>query len=168
MRRSNAPPAAVVFLIRARRTTQFSALFPPRNARRRSPLNGPRPRRSPERPPEDRDRPRRDVIHKKSSTGLVVGLVVGGLVLALLFGMGLGGYVYWSSKKRAAAEPEWVTFTPPDSRFTISMPGVPVATPHERANGGRRAEIHVPQQQDGKRFSPSHGSGTSPENLRTI
>jgi WD40 repeat protein len=91
-------------------------------------------RRDSDRSSRERERPRRDPIKKKSSSGLVIGLLVGGVVLVALFCTALGGYIY-SSRKHAThdahAKPaaEWKTFTAPDGRFSIDMPGTPVQRP---------------------------------------
>jgi hypothetical protein len=81
----------------------------------------------------DRDSPLNDrtwsvPIRKQTSTALIIALVVGGVGLILIGGAVLAGILYWDHT-RIKPEAEWVTFTPPDDRCTIQMPGTPVMKP---------------------------------------
>ncbi len=66
----------------------------------------------------------RSSVRKKSSVGLIVGLVAAGVAVVGLLCAGVGGIVYWS-RNRTIAESEWQTFTPPDGSFSLQMPGTP-------------------------------------------
>jgi len=69
--------------------------------------------------PLRKKRPKR----KKSSAGLIVGLVAGGAVLLLLV-MGAGGGVLWYLlRNKTIPQSEWQTFSPPNSGCTVLMPG---------------------------------------------
>jgi WD40 repeat protein len=88
--------------------------------------------------PPDRERPGRNPIRKRLSSGWLIVLAGGGVLLVALFCTALGGYVYWSRKHDATAKPapEWKTFTAPDGSFSIEMPGTPVRTPMNDGSGG--------------------------------
>lgn len=78
-----------------------------------------------------RDKPRRKKrpIRKSSSSGLVIGLVVGGVVLFLLV-LGIGGAVLWVVLRvKTIPESAWQTFSPKDGDCTVSMPGMPTTQP---------------------------------------
>src|SRR5262249_3363101 len=69
-----------------------------------------------------RKRPR-----KKSSLGLVIGLIGGGVfLLALIVCGGVGTLLYFVLNK-TIPETAWQTFSPPNSDCTILMPGTPVS-----------------------------------------
>jgi hypothetical protein len=71
--------------------------------------------------PLRKKRPKR----KKSSAGLIIGLVAGGAVLLLLV-LGAGGGVLWYFlRNKTIPQSEWQTFSPPNSGCTILMPGAP-------------------------------------------
>lgn len=62
---------------------------------------------------------------QKSSTGLIIGLVVGGVLLLLtVLGGGVGLMVYLVRNKMGS-DAAWLPFTPPGSDCTVLMPGTP-------------------------------------------
>ncbi|MGH7168984.1 MAG: hypothetical protein ACRELF_07355 [Gemmataceae bacterium] len=74
-----------------------------------------------------RSRPIRD----KSSAGLIIGLVVGGVMLLLVL-VGGGGTLIWlvmRTSGKGISEAEWQTFTPPNSDCSVLMPGTPQPQP---------------------------------------
>ncbi len=64
-----------------------------------------------------------------SLTDWVVVTLFGTVILGGLVALGVGGYFFWSEKQSNPPEVEWTTFSPPDRRFTVSMPAVPLAKP---------------------------------------
>lgn len=74
---------------------------------------------------EEEPSPRKKT-RKGSSTGWIVGLIVGGAVLFLgLVGGGIGLIVYFVLNK-TIPDAEWQSFSPPNGGCTILMPGTPV------------------------------------------
>lgn len=68
-------------------------------------------------------------MRKGVSSGLILGLVGGGVLLTLaLFGGGVGMLVYFALN-RSIPEADWQSFSPPGSGCTLLMPGTPVAKP---------------------------------------
>ena len=111
---------------------------PPRTAA--VPSRGQPPR---EEEPEDDDEPRAEgpirrksaresrSIRNKSSTGLIIGLVAGGVMLLLVL-VGGGATVIWlvaRSRGKGIAESEWQTFAPPNGNCSVLMPGTPQPQP---------------------------------------
>ncbi len=71
--------------------------------------------------PLRKNRPKR----KKSSAGLIIGLVAGGVMLLLLV-LGVGGGVLWYFlRNKTIPQSEWQTFSPPNGGCTVLMPGTP-------------------------------------------
>jgi hypothetical protein len=70
----------------------------------------------------------RKPARKRSSAGLVLGLVLGGAFLVLVLGGGCTGLIIHLVvfRDRTIPDSEWQAFTPPDGSFTVQMPGVPV------------------------------------------
>lgn len=79
-----------------------------------------------QRPIRERPSRRRRPIRKKSSAGLIIGLVAGGVVLLLVV-VGIGGGLLWYFlHNRTIPQAEWQSFSPANSGCTVLMPGTPV------------------------------------------
>jgi hypothetical protein len=73
---------------------------------------------------------------KGSSTGLIIGLVVGGVVLLLVVaGTGVGLLIYFMRPKSTIPEAEWKSFSPSGGDCTVRMPGQPAFQPLMTAGG---------------------------------
>jgi hypothetical protein len=119
-------------------------------SRRGAVTTAPPPRTAPtrplSRPPEDeeaeddlepeekpiRKRPSREArsLHKKSSAGLIIGLVLGGVALLAL--LGGGATLLWHFSRtlgKGIAQAEWQTFMPPNGDCSVLMPGTPQSQP---------------------------------------
>jgi hypothetical protein len=85
-----------------------------------------KPAREPEEFTDDKPHGTAKPIRKGASTGLIVGLIVGGVVLllGLIGGVGLLVYIV---RNRTIPDAEWQSFAPPNSGCTILMPGTPVS-----------------------------------------
>jgi WD40 repeat protein len=94
----------------------------------------------------------RQPVRKKSSAGLVLGLVLGGGCLALVLGGCTGLIVYLAVfRDRTIPDAEWLTFTPPGGGFTVSLPGTP-ATRSQVLNGLPVTKYEVKRPKDDKLF----------------
>jgi DNA-directed RNA polymerase subunit RPC12/RpoP len=67
---------------------------------------------------------KRRPTRKKSSTGLIVGLMMGGAALLIVLALG-GGLVWILLRIKTIPESEWQVFAPPNSGCTVLMPGTP-------------------------------------------
>jgi len=119
-------------------------------SRRDAVMTAPPPRTAPvrplSRPPEDEEtkddlEPEEDPIRKrparkassprkKSSAGLIIGLVLGGAALLAL--LGGGATLIWHLSRtlgNGIAKSEWQTFMPPNGDCSVLMPGTPQSQP---------------------------------------
>jgi hypothetical protein len=66
-------------------------------------------------------------VKKRSSTGMILGLVLAGGCLGMMcVGGGVAALVYFAFNK-TIPDSDWQTFTPPNGGCTVLMPGTPVA-----------------------------------------
>lgn len=116
------------------------ASAPPRAVRTAPRSAGERPRSRPprdEEPEEEMELEEEEPIRakrtrkkrparRKSSTGLTIALVAGGVLLVLtVLGGGVGLIVYLV-RNQTIPDAEWLPFTPPSNDCTVLMPGTPV------------------------------------------
>jgi hypothetical protein len=74
-----------------------------------------------------RARPRKR--KQKSNTGLIVGLVLGGVGLLLLVGLGVTGLMWVLKSSGSVAAKDWKEFQSPPGRFRVMIPGTPAQKP---------------------------------------
>lgn len=84
-----------------------------------------------EKPLRDKSSRKPRPIRRKSSAGLMIGLVAGAVVLMIVL-LGGGATLIWHfarTRGQVISQTEWQTFTPPNGNCSILMPGTPQSQP---------------------------------------